>query len=54
VFAHITTIAVARLATTLLIAAFFNYLYQVKQRSYLLAWTAGWYLLAASTLCVVL
>ncbi len=53
-FAHITTIAVARLATTLLIAAFFNYLYQVKQRSYLLAWTLGWYLLAASTLCVVL
>jgi hypothetical protein len=54
VFAHLTTTAVARFVSTLLIAAFFNYLYQVKQRTYLLAWAAGWYLLAASALCFVL
>ena len=48
----ITTLA--RLTATVLIAAFFTYLYWVKKRPHLAAWTVGWWLLALSTLCVAL
>jgi diguanylate cyclase (GGDEF)-like protein len=51
-FAHITIIAIARLVAITLIAAFFTYLYQGKRRPYLLAWTAGWWLLALNAMSV--
>jgi diguanylate cyclase (GGDEF)-like protein/putative nucleotidyltransferase with HDIG domain len=35
-------IALALLAATSLVAAFFAYIYSIKRQSYLLLWTAGW------------
>ena len=43
-------IALALLAATALVAAFFAYIYQLKRRPYLLYWTIGWAIIALSYL----
>ncbi len=43
-------IALALLAATSLVAAFFAYIYQLKRRPYLLYWTFGWAIVALSYL----
>jgi hypothetical protein len=43
-------IALALLAATSLVAAFFAYIYTLKRRSYLLYWTIGWAIVALSYL----
>src|SRR5208282_4357104 len=47
-------IALALLAATSLVAAFFAYIYQLKRRPYLLYWTVGWAIVALSYLGPVL
>ncbi|MGC2527501.1 MAG: GAF domain-containing protein, partial [Candidatus Acidiferrum sp.] len=43
-------IALALLAATALVAAFFAYIYRLKRRPYLLYWTIGWAIIALSYL----
>ncbi|MGC2753554.1 MAG: hypothetical protein WCA40_14455, partial [Candidatus Acidiferrum sp.] len=47
-------IALALLAATSLVAAFFAYIYTLKRRPYLLYWTIGWAFIALSYLGPVL
>ena len=44
--AHINANAAVMLASTLLLAAFFLFVYRQKRQDYLLAWSAGWLLIS--------